>query len=75
MKKILLLPCLLVALSSLCQTQPKTKPDKKTTQSNHVTKSSSQKVGLDRKKIKTTKKKTTVSKSSDHLFDIKHEPE
>lgn len=75
MKNFLLLPCLLFALSSLCQTQPKTKPDRKTAQSNNLTKSSSQKVGLDRKKFKTAKKKITVSKSSDHLFDIKNEPE
>lgn len=75
MKKILLLPCLLFALASLCQTQPKKKVDRKTAKSTNLIKSSSQKVGLDRKKIKTTKKKTTVSESSDHLFDIKHEPE
>ena len=76
MSKILLLPCLLVSLSALCQTQPKLKNVKKTPESNKNLSVLSR--PLPRKEMsKKAKrfKKLTVSKPTDHLLDLKHGPE
>ena len=78
MRKILLFPCLLFALSALCQAQPKSKELNKAATSNKSTKTSSQKSSPEKTKIKTTKRsnrKFTASKPTDHLLDLKHEPE
>lgn len=66
MRKILLFPCLFFALSALCQAQPKSKE------------TLSQKVSAEKNKNNATKRsnrKFKGSKPTDHLLDLKHEPE
>ncbi len=81
MRKLLLFPCLLVTLSALCQTQTRLNDVKKTPESNKSTKVLSQQVPqkeIIKNKVKTAKKserKLTVAKPTDHLLDLKHEPE
>ena len=76
MRKMLLLPCLLVTLSAVCQTEPILNGVKKS-EVNKPSKVLSQPIASkDKTKNKVTKdKKLTISKPSDHLLDLKHEPE
>lgn len=80
-RKILLFPCLLITLSALCQTEPRLKHDRKTSESNKLKIVLPQLVPpkeTPKNKVKTAKKsekKLTVSKPTDHLFDLVNEPE
>ena len=81
MRKILLFPFLLITLSAFCQTVPKSKNLKKTTESNKNSSVLSRHLApkaMNKNKVKAYKKsakKLTVSKPTDHLLDLKHEPE
>lgn len=70
MRIIIIFSCLLISLSALCQTQPRLKEVKKTPKSNK-----SSMVKNKAKPYKKSEKKFTVSKPTDHLLDLKHEPE
>ena len=70
MRIIIIFPCLLISLSTLCQTQPKLKNVKKTAESNKKAMAKNK-----AKPYKKSEKKFTVSKPTDHLLDLKHEPE
>lgn len=81
MRKILLLPCLLFTISTICQTQPTLKNVKTTTVSNKNELSSSLQKPLNKitekrvRALKKSSKKLTLSKPTDHLLDLKNEPE
>ena len=77
MKKIILFPCLIITLSAFCQLNPKVKDIKKTPELNKITSVSSGQLPpkeINKNKVKPYKK-LTVSKPTDHLLDLKHEPE
>ena len=76
MRILILFPFLLISLSALCQTQPRLKNVKKTLESNKNSSVSS--LPLPAKAMSKNAKrhrKSTVSKPTDHLLDLKHEPE
>ena len=77
MRIIILFPCLLISLTALCQTQPKLKDVKKTPESNKNSSVLARPLApkaMNKNKVKSYKK-LTVSKPTDHLLDLKHEPE
>ena len=77
MRKIILFPCLLITLSAICQIDPTLKNVKKTPQRHKNTNVLSQQqapMAMTKKKVKAYKK-ITVSKPTDHLLDLKNEPE
>lgn len=77
----MLFPCLLVTLSVLCQIPPKLKDVKKTPKSNKNSSVLSRQLPAKEitknkeKPYKKSDKKLTASKPTDHLLDLKHEPE
>ena len=81
MRKILLIPCLVVNFSALCQTQPKLKNVKTASEFNKNKVLTTPQVPSNKstdKRVKVIKKydkKLTVSKPTDHLFDLKNEPD
>lgn len=81
MRKILLFPCLLVALSALCQIPPKLKDVKTKPEFNKNTivlsrQLPAKEITKNKEKLyKKSNKKLTASKPTDHLLDLKHEPE
>ena len=76
MRILIFFPCLVISLTALCQTQPKLKNVKKTPESNKNSSVSSRPLPT-KAMSKNAKryKKLTVSKPTDHLLDLKHEPE
>lgn len=81
MRIIILFPCLIISLTALCQIQPKLKATKKNSESNKnssilyrplVPNSMAKNKATSSKK---SDKKLTASKPTDHLLDLKHEPE
>ena len=81
MRKILLFPCLLISHYAICQTHQKLEDIIKNPEHNKSTKVLSQPLhskGTVKNKVITYKKidkKLTASKPTDHLLDIKNEPE
>ena len=67
---------MLISLSALCQSQPKFKNVKKTPKSNKNSSVLSRPLPTKAMSKKAKRyKKLTVSKPTDHLLDLKHEPE
>ena len=81
MRTILLLLYLVVSFSAICQTQPRSKNVKTASEFNKnkfLTTPQIPSNGSTNKRVKVIKmyaKKLTVSKPTDHLLDLKNEPD